>query len=241
MLITSGYPLSMQVDETAGHMILGELIRHGLTVEVGVTVCAFEGNGSVQAAVTDSGARLPCDMVIIGKGVLPARSFIPRAQIEVDLGVVVDEHLQTSAPGIYAAGDVAEMVDIARGCRWVNALWPEAAGQGRVAGLNMAGRAVAYPGSLSRNVMRVFDLDVLTVGHANLQEEAGCRVLQTGGAARQYYRRLVLRDDVLVGAVMINRIEQGGVLRSLIENRIPIRLPPETLMTPGFNFGRLLP
>ncbi len=241
MLITSGYPLSMQVDETAGHMILDELIRRGLTVEVGVSVCAFEGNGSVQAAVTDTGARLPCDMVIIGKGVLPAHSFIPRDQIDVDLGLVVDEHLQTSVPGIYAAGDVAEMVDIARGCPWVNALWPEAAGQGRVAGLNMAGRPVAYPGSLSRNVMRIFGLDVLTVGNVNPHKDKGCRVMQYGGAAQKYYRRLVLRDDVLAGAVMINRIEQGGVLRSLIENRVPIRLPPETLIAPGFNFGRLLP
>jgi NAD(P)H-nitrite reductase large subunit len=109
-----------------------------------------------------------------------------------------------------------------------------------VAGLNMAGRPVAYPGSLSRNVMRVFDLDVLTVGNANPREDAGYRVVQTGGAARKYYRRLVLKDDLLVGAVLINRIEQGGVLRSLIENRIPIRLPPETLIEPGFNFGRLL-
>ncbi len=240
MLITSGYPLSMQVDETAGHMILNELVRHGLTVEVGVSVCAFEGNGSVQAAVTDVGTRLPCDMVIIGKGVLPACRFIPRAQIDVDLGVVVDEHLQSCVPGIYAAGDVAEMVDIARGCPWVNALWPEAACQGRVAGLNMAGRPVAYPGSLSRNVMRVFDLDVLTVGNANPREDAGCRVLQAGGAAQGCYRRLVLRDDVLVGAVMINRVEQGGVLRALIENRMAIRVSPESLMTPGFNFGRLL-
>jgi nitrite reductase (NADH) large subunit len=183
MLITSGYPLSMQVDPTAGGMILDELVRHGLTVEVGVNVCAFEGNDAVQAAVTDAGTRLPCDVVIIGKGVLPARTFIPRDPIEVDLGVVVDEQLQTSAQGIYAAGDVAEMVDIARGCRWVNALWPEAAAQGRVAGLNMAGRSVAYPGSLSRNVMRVFGLDVLTVGNANPPDNSGFRIVQAGGAA----------------------------------------------------------
>jgi NAD(P)H-nitrite reductase large subunit len=148
--------------------------------------------------------------------------------------------MQTRAAGIYAAGDVVEMVDIARGCRWVNALWPEAALQGRVAGLNMAGRPVTYAGSLSRNVIRVFGLDVLTVGNANPGEDAGYRCLQTGGAAQKYYRRLVLKDDILVGAVMINRIHQGGVLRALIETRIPIRLPPETLMTPGFNFGQLL-
>jgi NAD(P)H-nitrite reductase large subunit len=240
MLITSGYPLSMQVDPIAGQMILDELVRHGLTVKVGVRVRAFEGNGSVQAAVTDTGARLPCDMVIIGKGVLPARSFIPEDRIDVDLGVVVDDHLQTRAAGIYAAGDVAELMDIARGRRWVNALWPEAAAQGRVAGLNMAGRSVAYPGSLGRNVMRVFGLDVLTVGNANPQDGDKYRIVQTGGPDRHDYRRLVLADDVLVGAVMINRIEQGGVLRSLIENRVPIPVSPESLIAPGFNFGKLL-
>jgi NAD(P)H-nitrite reductase large subunit len=238
MLITSAYPLSQQVDPAAGKMILDELIRHGLTVEVGTSVSAFEGNGTVKAAVTDTGARLPCDLVIIGKGVLPARDFIPRDKIDVDLGVVVGDTLETSASGIYAAGDVAESVDIARGRRWVNALWPEAANQGRVAGLNMTGRRVAYPGSLSRNVMRVFGLDVLTVGNANPIPDTGYRIFQTGGNG--HYRRLVLKDERLVGAVMINRIEQGGILRSLIENRIPIRLPPQALMQTGFNFGKLL-
>ncbi|HSO19157.1 MAG TPA: FAD-dependent oxidoreductase, partial [Desulfosarcina sp.] len=134
MLISSGYPLSLQVDATAGRMILDELIRHGLTVKVGVSVRAFEGNGSVRAAVTDDGATLPCDLVIIGKGVLPACRFIPKDRIDVDLGVRVDEYLQTSQPGIYAAGDVAEMKDVSRDCFWVNALWPEAAAQGRAAG-----------------------------------------------------------------------------------------------------------
>jgi nitrite reductase (NADH) large subunit len=240
MLITSGYPLSMQVDETAGRMILDELFRHGLTVEVGVSVRAFEGNGAVRAVVTDDGATRPCDVVIIGKGVLPARGFIPRDRIDVDLGVMVDDHLQTSQSGIFAAGDVAEMTDISRGCAWVNALWPEAAAQGRVAGINMAGRPVAYPGSLSRNVMRVFGLDVLTVGNASPQDEGKYHIIRARGRNHHVYRHLVLDDDVLVGAVMINDIEQGGVLRSLIENRTPIRQSPEALMAPGFNFARLL-
>jgi NAD(P)H-nitrite reductase large subunit len=87
--------------------------------------------------------------------------------------------------------------------------------------------------------MRVFGLDVLTVGNANPHKDSGFRVLQAGGAAQGYYRRLLLRDDVLVGAVMINRVEQGGILRALIENRMPIRMPPEALIAPGFNFGRL--
>jgi len=77
MLITSGYPLSMQVDPVAGQMILDEMVRHGLTVEVGVTVQGFTGRKRVEAVVTDTGRRLDCDLVIIGKGVLPCRISYP--------------------------------------------------------------------------------------------------------------------------------------------------------------------
>jgi len=241
MLITSAYPLSMQVDPTAGKMILDTLIAHGLSVAVGVSVAAFEGNGTVQAVATDAGRRLPCDLVIAGKGVLPARSFIPRDRIDVDLGVVVDAFLQTSVPGIYAAGDIAESVDIARQCRWVNALWPEAAAQGRIAGLNMAGRPVRYPGSLGRNVMRVYGLDVMTLGLADPHPSGNCRVFRCGGTDKGYYRSLVFREETLVGAILVNRIEQGGVLRALIENQIPVSVPASALLSPHFDFSRLLP
>jgi len=240
MLITSGYPLSMQVDPIAGRMIMAEMVRHGLTVEVGVSATAFVGKTTVEAVETDDGRKLPCDLVIIGKGVLPCRSFLPRDRIKADLGVLVDEHLQTSIKGIYAAGDVAELYDLARDLRWVNALWPEAVGQGRVAGYNMAGRQVIYPGSLSRNVMRVFELDVLTVGDVNPGDPAGYETVSSGGEDQGFYRRLVCKGNRLVGAVLIKDIAQGGVLRALIENRVALRFPPARLLQRNFNFGQLL-
>lgn len=240
MLITSGYPLSMQVDETAGKIILDELLKHGLKVQVGVSVEAFEGTDRVEAAHTSNGNRIPCDMVVIGKGVYPALSFVPRDKIAVDLGIVVDEHLETSSPGIFAAGDVAESIDIARKERWINALWPEAVEQGRIAGWNMAGRPVVYKGSLSRNVMRVMGLDVLTVGLANPPSADGYEVLTASDPRQNTYRRLVFRGDLLVGAVLINRIEQGGVLMSLITNEVALRIPKERLLSPSFNYRQLL-
>ncbi len=137
---------------------------------------------------------------------------------------MVDDCLQTSAAHIYAAGDAAELHGLARDCRWVNALWPEAASQGLAAGYNLAGSRVVYPGSLSRNVMRVFDLDVLTVGNANPRDENGFDTVSTGGSAGRFYRRLVMKEDLLVGAVLIGDIEQGGLLGALTGNRTPLRL-----------------
>ena len=240
LLIRSEYPLSMQVDRTAGEMIRGELIRKGLDVRVGVAAEAFFGGGRVEGARLSDGADLPCDMVVIGKGVLPALSFVPRDQIEVDLGVLVNANMQTSAPGIFAAGDAAEFMDIARKTRWVNAIWPEAVIQGRAAGMNMAGRAVALKGSLSRNVIRIFDMDIMTGGWVDPPESAGYEVVSRIDRHRNTYRKLVLDGSRLVGMVMVNDIEQGGLLISLIQSETPLRAPGKSLLTPGFNYRKLL-
>ncbi|MFW6284603.1 MAG: NAD(P)/FAD-dependent oxidoreductase [Desulfosalsimonas sp.] len=209
MLIRSGYPLSMQVDETAGEMIRQVLCDHGLTVRTGISVTAFEGRGRVQSAHLSDGSQIPCDMAIIGKGVFPAHGFVPADRI-------------------------------ARQKRWVNAIWPEAAAQGRVAGFNMAGQALAYRGSLSRNVIRMFDTDVMTAGRVSPRDtDETCRFFSARDFRCGTYRRLVFEDQILVGFVMINQIDQGGVLTSLIQSRTPVKISERHLLDPGFNVSRL--
>ncbi|HSO18925.1 MAG TPA: FAD-dependent oxidoreductase, partial [Desulfosarcina sp.] len=207
---------------------------------VGIEVRAFEGDGRVRRALLSDGTRMDCDMVIIGKGVLPALSFVPRDRVDVDLGIVVDAHMETSVSGIYAAGDVAEFIDIARDTRWVNAIWPEAVMQGRIAGINMAGRRVAYRGSLSRNVIRIFGLDVMTAGVVNPAESDGCEVMAEASPRRRTYRKLVFREDRLVGMVMVGDIEQGGLLMNLIQSLRPVTGDREALMARSFNYARLM-
>lgn len=241
MLIRSGYPLSMQVDFEAGRMIADELMAHSLDVRVGVEAAAFEGNGRVAVAHLSDGTRLPCDMVVIGKGVFPARGFVPKDKIKVDAGIVVDAHMQTSIPGVFAAGDVAESTDIARQTPWVNAIWPEAVVQGRMAGMNMAGHPAVYPGSLSRNVIRIFGLDVMTAGLVAPPEAEGFETLSATDRRANTYRKLVFKGERLVGMVLVNSIEQGGVLTALIQSAAPVRPPREALLKPRFNFRQLMP
>ncbi|MDJ0816687.1 MAG: FAD-dependent oxidoreductase [Desulfobacterales bacterium] len=240
MLITSGYPLSLQVDETTGKLILDELRNYGLKVRVGISVEAFEGNGAVAGARLSDGSHATCDMVVVGKGVLPALSFVPRDKIDVDLGILVSEQMETSAAGIFAAGDVAECVDVSRQTRWVNAIWPEAVTQGRIAGSNMAGRPVSYRGSLSRNVLRILSLDVMTMGMVNAPDTSEYEVIASLNPGSRTYRKLVFRENTLCGAVMLNAIEQGGILMGLIQNEIPINVPKKVLLQPTFNFKQLM-
>lgn len=241
MLIRSGHPLSMQVDAEAGAMIQRELEDNGLRVIVNIAAEVFEGNGAVQKAHLSDGSMQDCQMVVVGKGVMPAVDFIPRDRIEVDYGLRVDDHLQTAIPNIYAAGDVAESKDRLRGEPWVNAIWPVAVEQGKIAGANMVGRPVEYPGSMGRNVMRVMGLDVLSGGLASVEDGDGLWSLFRIEPRKRLYRKLVLRGGTLVGATMIGAIEQGGVLLSTIQRGEPLRVDPARLLEPSFNFATLLP
>ncbi|MFW6011479.1 MAG: NAD(P)/FAD-dependent oxidoreductase [Desulfosalsimonas sp.] len=241
MLIRSGYPLSMQVDERAGRMVQEVLEDHGLTVRTGVSAEAFEGNGRVQKAVLSDGDRIDCDMVVIGKGVFPARGFVPAGRIDTDAGILVDQYMNTSDESVYAAGDVAEYFDLSRQKHWVNAIWPEAVSQGRVAGMNMAGQPVSYRGSLSRNVIRIFDTDVMSAGRVSKRDvDDSCRTAEAFDPRRKTYRKLVFKGDILVGFVMVNRVEQGGVLTSLVQSRMPVDISERCLLDPNFNVSRLM-
>jgi nitrite reductase (NADH) large subunit len=240
MLIKSGHPLSMQLDPKAGELVFEELVKKGLDVRVEIEAKAFEGNGAVKRAHLSDGSTLDCQMVVIGKGVLPAKSFIPRDKFKTDLGILVDENMQTSAQNVYAAGDVAEAFDVTRHTPWVNAIWPVAVEQGRIAGLNMVGRKVAYAGSMGRNVMRIFDLDVLTGGVVNPRDDDSFTVMERKSALHGTYRRLVLSEDKLAGVAMVGKIERGGVLLSLIQRGLPLSVNPELLLEPSFNYGQLV-
>ena len=241
MLIGSGHPLSMQLDETAGEIVLKKLLEKGLTVSLGAFVEAFSGEkGWVKTAHLKDGSSLDCDLVVIGKGVSPALDFARKSGLETDLGLLVDRFLETNSPGVYAAGDVAQAWDLVHRSTWVNAIWPVAAEQGRLAGMNMAGRKTAYAGGMGRNVMRVFDLDVMTGGMVNPPTDPGFQVISRLGYDQTSYARLVLKENRLVGMALVGDVEQGGVLLSLIKNQADLPMDPADLLEPGFNYGSLI-
>jgi len=235
MLIRSEYPLSMQVDEKAGMMILDELVRHGLKVKTGVESTDFEGKKKVKRAYLSDGTNVSCDMVIIGKGVIPALSFIPRDKIKTDSGIMVNSYMETNISGIFAAGDVAETYDIVRKNPRVNAIFPEAVSQGRIAGINMAGKKMAYKGSLGRNVIRIFDMDVMSGGIVNPPvNDSSYQIITDFNPRLKTYRKLVFRENKLVGMILVNKIEQGGILLSLIQSEMPVTISRAALLNSGY-------
>ncbi len=235
------HPLPVIVDEKAGKTISRHLEKMGIKVITNVEITALGGKAEVKEALLSDGSRIPCDVVISAIGVQSATEFVPTGSIRVNDGILVNQYLETTVPGIYAAGDVAESFDIAHDERRVNAIWPVAVEQGVIAGMNMAGRKVLYQGSVGRNVFRIDSMDIVAGGIVNPSPSKNYEICSAEDYRRGTYRRLVFRDEIPVGFLMVNDIEQAGVFLSLIQRKIAVNHHKERLMDPSFNFKQLLP
>ncbi|HVV90893.1 MAG TPA: FAD-dependent oxidoreductase [Solirubrobacterales bacterium] len=128
----------------AGRFLQEGLEEHGVTYVGGESVSAFEGDGRVRSVLTESGRGFDCDMVVVGAGVKPDVMLAQRAGLEVDDGIVCDAKLQTSAAGVYAAGDVCSYDSVVHGRRIRVEHWDVAMQQGMHAARNMLGADADY-------------------------------------------------------------------------------------------------
>lgn len=165
----------------------------------------------------ESGKSRKCALIVFGKGVSPNVGFLTNSGIEIQRGIVVNEHQQTNIEDIYAAGDVVETLDIVYEDKRINALWPIAREQGHIAAMNMASIPIIYDGSVAWNVLKVFSLPILTIG---MGREEKPEVMREQG--KEFYRKLVLDNGVLKGLIFIGDLKSGGLYLFLIKRKFDI-------------------
>jgi len=227
-------------DEVSGTLVDEELRTAGLTVRCGVRAAELLGkNGRITGVRVESGEVIPCQLLVMAAGVAPNIDFLDGTGVKVNRGLVVDAHQRTSLPGIYAAGDVAETIDMLSGERVVNAIWPEALNQGRTAGLNMAGVASAYEGSMAMNVTAVLHIPVASIGLWN-PKEGRYQIREVRQDRKRIYRKLVFDGDQLVGAMLLGRFEDSGILHNMIRTRTTFTLKPQHLAPATVRWGSVL-
>src|SRR5574337_690804 len=157
-------------DAVSAAMAEEALRKAGVTVRCGVRATELLGaDGHITGVKVEGGEMCPCQLLVMAAGVAPNLDFISATGVSMNRGLVVDAYQRTSLDGIYAAGDVAETVDMFSGERVAHAIWPEALNQGRIAGLNMAGVATPYEGSMAMNVTSVLQTPVVSIGAWNPQ------------------------------------------------------------------------
>src|SRR5207245_5402682 len=190
------------LDETGGKALERGMREKGIDVLLGDSVSGIEArNGKSYSISLGSGKTFDADMIVCGTGVRPNTDFAQDPGIDIANGGVTNERQETGVPDVYAAGDCAETHDFLSGERVVHAIWPTAIDQGRVAGANMAGEAQTYPGSLSWNVTELFGLTSASVGE--FRDRPGLESIVFHNPAANVYRKLLLNDNHIVGAVVI--------------------------------------
>ena len=199
--------------------VFAELHReHGVDLRLGAEVAGIDGQGDRATVRLGDGSTLEADLVVVGIGVLPNPGLAERAGLAVDNGIVVDEHLRTAHPDVYAAGDVAAAWHPVLRERIRVEHWDNAIGQGTLAGRNLAGLDETYD-RLPYFFTDQYDLGMEYVGHVG-REGYDEVVLQGDPHGSRQFRAFWLRDGVVVAGMHANDWDAMDPIRSVVGRRV---------------------
>jgi NAD(P)H-nitrite reductase large subunit len=201
--------LPRMLDGDSAAIVESWLGSKGVNLHTGVTVQAIsaadDGSKSVQLA---DGNKLSADIVIVATGIKPNLDLAGGAGIETDQGILVNDRMQTNFPNIYAGGDIAQGPSLFGG-QEIHSIQPTAVDHGRIAGANMAGHEVHYPGSLSMNVLDVCGLQNASFGNWG---DAAAEAMTICSPDGPVYRKLLWTGDEITGAIFVGRANDVGML-----------------------------
>ena len=234
------YLLSTTFDPKASEIMAGHLSKNGVVIHIEETVESFTGkNGRVSGAVLKKGGEVSVDLAVIAVGVRPRTELAEGAGLQVGMGILTDQKMCTSAPDIYAAGDCVQVENILSGARHPLPLWPEAVRQGKVAGVAMsAGKnldcdkfGTAYRGGIIMNSIEILDLPTMSAGITDDPEtEVFCEFLPE----KEIYRKVLVRQNRVIGYIFIGQIERTGIYTGLIKEGIDVSSFKDKLLDEDF-------
>lgn len=191
------------------------LTAQGVALRLGAAVSGAEETAGGVTIRFSAGPPVSSDLLVLCVGTRARTELARAAGLEVGRGIAVNDRMETSCPGIYAAGDCCEGRNLMTGGRQVIGLWANAAGQGEAAGCSMAGRPTLFSGSIPHNITHFMGMDFVSFGDVNAQGE----VRTAGRPSDRRYVRAVVRDGELLCVNMLDSYEISGVVKHYMLNR----------------------
>ena len=210
-------PLERVLGTEVGAVYRDIHVDHGVHMLLGTGVEAFEGGTAVERVRTSDGRELECDFVVVGVGVQPRIGLAAQAGLAVDNGILVDEHLQTSAPGVFAAGDVANAHHPFYGERIRVEHWANALHQGPIAAHAMLDEPDVYD-RLPYFFSDQYDVGMEYAGFARRWD----RVIFRGDPATREFIAFWLTGDRVVAGMNVNVWDVIEPIQRLIGERVAV-------------------
>jgi NAD(P)H-nitrite reductase large subunit len=229
IIVASNRLLSRMLDSDASLIIQKKAKALGIEIKFGTDVKEIlgdqrkfcRGKNEVTGVVLTDSTKINCEIVLICKGVKPNMDFLKGSGVRVDRGVIVDRYLNTNILNIYAAGDVAQAYDMLYKDNRINAMWPPAIIQGRIAGLNMSGEIILYDGLYPVNIGEFFGVPAVSLGISCPPQDDFEEIVINNSEGGKY-KKFVLIDKKLVGYINIGDVFSCGFINNLIHSQIDI-------------------
>jgi NAD(P)H-nitrite reductase large subunit len=217
-LIRGPYFLRRVLDPDGGALVDQIARDHGVQMVYGEEVARVErANGTIGGVVTTGGRQVEAEMLGAGLGMTMNLELLAGTGVETRSGIVTDEYLETSVPGIFAAGDVAEFFDLTIGRHNQMGTWGNAAGHGRVVALNMAGQRAVYE-DIPMYSSSLFDSYIRVIG-LTPENYPYLEALERLDREARSYQRLFFLDGRLVGAALIGEMRYRTKIFAAIRSR----------------------
>lgn len=244
------------LDPVESEIVLHCLQEEGVKIHFNTEIETILGNrGKVAGIQTKDGRRLPCDMLAYAIGIRPRIELAQASGLDSNRGFLVDNHLRTNVPDIFAAGDVAEVYDPYTGKSVIDSLWGPAREQGKIAGTNMAGVSEAYSKPIPFNVTRLANLTTTIIGKVGRGADKDLvgiargdsetwRQLPDAIAAQSDFEvnrlRILVGERTLLGAIVMGDQSLSRALHNLIINQEDISAIRNQLLVPNAPLGNLI-
>src|SRR3989338_1201897 len=226
-LIREPYFWPAALDQAGGEMIQKVLADNGVNICVNEEVADIEGNGKLEAVLTKSGKKILADILGVGIGTIPNVELAKDAGIKTNRGIIANEYMETSVPGICAAGDVAEFYDVIAKKSSLLGNWAFSREQGKIAGLGMVGKKTIFK-QVPCNSLSFFKCYIGFIGNTvplpdtqvivrDLRDRQGGLASPTGG-----YTRIFINDGRISGASILNCLPACMPLTKLVQSEISI-------------------
>jgi NAD(P)H-nitrite reductase large subunit len=222
--------LPRQMDVTGAGILQKQLENMGFSFYLGTTTEEIRHDAGTCQVFLKSGEKLAADLVLISAGTRPDLTLAKALSLDIDKAVKVDGSMRTSRRDIFAAGDLVEH----RGRYY--GIWPASLEQGRTAGMAMAGLEVKYEGTMPANTLKVVGIDLMSAGEIDVDNKYISLV--SLDEPNKIYRKLVVQDNVLIGAILLGDIQGAEEIQEAIRLKQTIgALKPMAI--PDFDLSRL--
>jgi len=233
--LTDGY-----FDATAAGMIEKAFTDNGATILTGSRVVKLSRSAVGATLTLENGVTLEADLLLVATGVKPNMEYLAGSPVEHERGILVDDSMRTSVANVWSAGDCAQARSFFTDAKVMNAILPDAAEQGRIAGMAMAGDPglKGYPGGVPLNTYHFFGRHAISVGSSRATD--GAEVVTRFDEATGRYLKAIFKEGRLLGIYGVNEFFDGGVMCQLILRRVDLSPVRDRFVADPLSVGREL-